>query len=268
MTSNQDIINYNIKNIKTIENSINISEQIEEKIYISKLKNAIKNYSNGLYKETIIIRNIDDTFLAFKAKVEIIDENDLGSCLKIIDEAILNEVNILIDSRLLNILNYVMLKYGDKIFIYNTFQGKIINVYRFYSELYSLTINELSLNKIIYISLIKLLVLNYMKHFMIPCVNINVIKYVNNISNNNKSHNFISVIINIIGIQKQNSVNKRNVDYFIQLINKFFSNDILNKYEKNSIKKWDLKDINMYEILTALTLMLNTNYNLSLIEGI
>lgn len=248
--------------IKTADLS-NIYEQSQ-----TNLSSAIRNYTNGLYSKTILIRNVDDTFLAFNCDVHLVDEFDLGYCLKIIDAAIISKVNVLIDSRLTCLLAYITLKYSDKIFIYNVFNAKIINIYRFYSELFNISINELSLGRIKLLVCIKLFISHFIKQLNIQCNAVNIAKFINNLSNNNKSKNFICIITNCIGIKHQNEVNKENINTLVELFTKYFSIEILNKYENNIIREWDLQKINIYEIMVMLSLLINKNYSLSLIESI
>ena len=74
--------------------------------------------ANGSYSNSIIIREIDDTYIFIKNyRVVIVNHVDFNSLDTIVKTNPL--CNVIIDGRLINLLYYGIIKYHDNILVYN-----------------------------------------------------------------------------------------------------------------------------------------------------
>ena len=244
---------------------------------------------NGLLSKSILIRSKDDTFLTFDCTVIIIDEYDLSTFWKCINEH-KQDHNIILDSRLTWLILYSILKYENDMLIYNVYNSRIITIYRYFSELSGITINELSMYRIKQITILKLLLSHFLYNFDISWNISNIIKNINKFTNKTVSTKisvdskgdevkgkyriheqtnktiFMNILLNYIGIRKTEEINNENVKRIIDLIKFYFSRDILYENEGVVIKPWIIEGANITELCTALKQMKQNNYEITLLN--
>ena len=164
--------------------------------------------ANGAYNETIVVREVDDTYLFIKnCTVERINRMDFLGFNKIVHEN--NRKNIVIDSRLDTLLYYAIAVHKDNILIYNIAERKVSTVYSFISSIYKVPISHLTLNGIRIWALIL-----HINHAclcdMLKIRSGELLKYIisNNCSKNKLSFNYM---IDTINEHKTETINKRTL---------------------------------------------------------
>ena len=103
--------------------------------------------ANGAYKDTIVIREVDDTYLFIK--------NCTVKCVNRMDFLGFNDIikdnpnkNIVIDGRLDTLIYYAIMVHFDNILIYSIVDKKITTIYAFTSSIYKIPLSQLTLNRI------------------------------------------------------------------------------------------------------------------------
>lgn len=210
---------------------------------------------NGIYPETILLREKDDTFIDFKAKVCIIDQYDLQSFWEYYDEYKDNS-NILIDSRLRMLIFYGAIKYGDSLLIYDAYVSKIKTLYHFASDYFKIQSNELNIQQFKILFMMKLLFSCFLTEIEIGW-NVNlVIKLIKQFEN----HDMISMMIQYIGLQKQTPVNNAKIIKVISYFKQYFGRSALDPETAPFLTSWKIGDVSMYELSVALSMLRNSNF--------
>lgn len=243
-------------------------------------------YTNGLYVQSIMIRERDDTFIPFKCKVEIVQHNELQS-FWILFEKYISEYNIIIDSRMNLIIPYAIIRYNDNVLIYDVQTTKIITIYDYCNTYFKTNIDELNMSQIKEIFIIKLLLTYYLYYLDIPWNITNIINSMKLVHRNNSHgngsnniHRFsdqimhhksletssnnhlttIDTIINYIGNIKQSVVDINNIKELIKNISKYFSIDMLTTTGSCRLEVWKLNNLSMYELYVTLLFLKNNNF--------
>ena len=100
---------------------------------------------NGSFKNTIIIREFDDTYIFIKNyRTILLKANDFNAFDTIIQTNPL--CNIIIDGRMVALLYYSILSQQDNILIYNIGERKISTIYAYVSDIYKVWPSQLTLN--------------------------------------------------------------------------------------------------------------------------
>ena len=104
--------------------------------------------SNGAYKDTIVIREVDDTYLFIKkCTVDCINRMDFLGFNEIVENN--KNKNIVIDGRLDTLLYYAIMVHYDNILVYNIIDKKVVTIYSFISSIYKVPLSQLTLNRIL-----------------------------------------------------------------------------------------------------------------------
>ena len=177
---------------------------------------------NGSYNSSIIIREVDDTYIFIKNhRVVIANHLDFNALDTVVKTNPL--CNVIIDGRLTNMLYYGIMKHHDNLLVYNITNRKVSTIYSYIADIFKVRLSQLSLNglrlwaMILYIDGV--------------CLNgkLNVqpndlLKYItaNNYSSNRLTFNYI---IDNINDNTQTTMNKRTLktvhDYLLSLIGAF-----------------------------------------------
>ena len=221
-----------------------------------------ETYLNGSFKDTYIIREIDETFIPFEHTTVIV--NNLSELWNFY-ESHKNESNILIDSRMVNYIAYATIKYGEDLLIYDAYTGKIKSIYFFCSDHFHIQTNELTINQIKQLFFMHLLILVYTKQLNINWNINNLIKCIK--SNDYNIHfekdpnvNIFDMIINYIKIQSHTDVNTSNVMKILNYFDSSFSRKAYVSESSPELKEWDLTNISGYEFFVAITILKNNNF--------
>lgn len=194
--------------------------------------------NNGAYKNTIIIRPKDDTFIDFNYELKICNDENIGECLKVFEDNIsLNDElkkNTILDIRLEKCIIYALKYYDDDILIYNIYDSCIINIYQWFVKKFNVSENNVNI-KLIKKICIAYIIIDFYLMGKIIWNNSNILKYVK------KDTNIISFtfdfILNFIKIHKGES-NNNNINYITNnLIN------IVNQKPDGIIKPLKLKEL-------------------------
>lgn len=221
-----------------------------------------ETYLNGSFKDTYIIREIDETFIPFEHTTVIV--NNLSELWNFY-ESHKNESNILIDSRMVNYIAYATIKYGEDLLIYDAYTGKIKSIYFFCSDHFHIQTNELTISQIKQLFFMHLLILVYAKQLNINWNINNLIKCIK--SNDYHIHfekdpnvNIFDMIINYIKIQSHTDVNSSNVMKILNHFDGTFSRKAYMPESSPELKEWDLTNISGYEFFVAITILKNNNF--------
>ena len=219
---------------------------------------------NGSFKDTYIIREIDETFIFFPHNTYIV--NNLKNFWEFYDSH-KDHNNILIDSRLINYIAFATIKYGEDLLIYDAYTSKIKSIYFFCSDYFHIQTNELTINQIKQLFVMYLLILVFSKQLNISW-NINtLIKYIKMNDYNihfehNPNINIFDMIINYIKIQSQTNANSGNVMKIIKYFDATFSRKAYVAESAPEIEEWDLTNTSGYEFYIAMTVLKNNNFQI------
>ncbi len=214
--------------------------------------------SNGAYKDTIVIREVDDTYLFIKNRtVDCINRMDFLGFNTIVENN--KNKNIVIDGRLDTLVYYAIMVHHDNILLYNIIDKKIVTVYSFISSIYKVPLSQLTLNRI--------LVWAYILYISQVCLGGvldvrpgELLKYIisNNYSKNRLSFNcFIDTINN----PTAESINKQKLkkihEYMIELVSSFNDKQFL-------IKPLEEKMLNAYHIKSVFDVLYSNRFVIDL----
>lgn len=206
--------------------------------------------ANGSYSNSIIIREVDDTYIFIK-NYRVIIANHLD--FKTLDTVVQTNplCNIILDGRLNNMLYYAIIRYSDNILIYNITNRRISTVYSFIADTFKVRLNQLSLNSIRLWAMIL--------YIDSVCLNgkLNIrpndlLKYVinNRYSSNRLTFNYM--IDNINDMAQSVTINKRLLrtahEYLLNMINAFNSKQFI-------IEPLRVSDINCQHIRLTLDVL-------------
>lgn len=219
---------------------------------------------NGSFKDTYIIREIDETFIFFPHNIYIV--KDLADFWKFYDSH-KDCNNILIDSRLVNYIAFATIKYGEDLLIYDAYTSKIKSIYFFCSDYFHIQTNELTINQIKQLFIMYLLVLVFSKQLNITWNINNLIRCIKMNDYNihfehNPNVNIFDMIINYIKIQPQTDVNSSNVIKIVKYFDQSFSRKAYVPEGAPTIKEWDLTNVTGYEFYIAITVLKNNDFHL------
>ena len=102
------------------------------------------NALNGAYKNTIIIREIDDTYVFIPNNSVIkMNQYDFSSFEDIVKQK--SDSNIFIDSRSFVLILYSILRFGDNVQVYNVADRTVRNIYSFIGAYYKIDAEKISI---------------------------------------------------------------------------------------------------------------------------
>lgn len=237
-------------------------------------KNIIKpcdNHPNGLFQNTVLIREVDDTFIFFPCQIELIDQNDLQKFWEMYDEY-KDCSNILIDSRLNLLISYAAIKYGENLLIYDPYTAQIKTIYYYCSDYFKIQTNELTINQIKQLFILKLLLSHFLYYLEIPW-NVNNavknIKQINEMNNTSKFSNvtLINALINYVGRKKETIVDRNNIKQLCNLIRENLSIEAFDSKTAQRINKWKIDNLSKYEFYVTLTMLKNSNFTFFASDG-
>lgn len=205
---------------------------------------------NGTFLNTILIREVDDTYIPFQTNVKIV--RNLTELNTIIECYCLTN-NILIESRLLTYISYLTVFYGDELLIYNVNTLSVQTIYEFYAHNFGVQSNELTLTQIKQLFMTYLVTSIFLKDLrltwninnVIQSIKINIIGKRNDII---KSET-LDVLINYYKIPKPGKLSLYNVIHLCKLFHSTFSKGI------DNLQPWSLEGFTMNELYASLMLL-------------
>lgn len=204
-------------------------------------------------ENTILIREIDDTYISGKYKIIICKNTDINKLFNIFNKY-RETHNILIDKRLDICIIYLLLKYNDDIFIYDINNNVILNIYQYSIDKYNLNKNDLNLEFIKKINIVYLLFQFYFKN---SCINWNLTLLLKYMKLDNSNYYFkLDFLINYLGRLSYEKIDSEKIKQLCKQIHKIF------KYDGNEIKEFEKYSIN--EISSALILLKNNDFTIDL----
>ncbi len=101
--------------------------------------------ANGSYNSSIIIREVDDTYIFIKNyRVVIANQLDFNTLDTVVKTNPL--CNVIIDGRLTNMMYYGIMNYHDNILVYNITNRRISTIYSYIADIFKVRLSQLSLN--------------------------------------------------------------------------------------------------------------------------
>lgn len=178
--------------------------------------------ANGSYKNSIVIREIDDTYIFIKNhRVVLLKPLDFKAFNTIVETNPLS--NIILDGRLSMLLYYSVLTQKDHILIYNVTERKVSTIYSFISDVYKVRLSQLTLNGVVLWSVI----LYIDRVCLNGCLDIHPTELLRYIISNNCTSNRLSFsyIIDNINNRSNETVNKRVLkevhEYLLSMVHSF-----------------------------------------------
>ena len=178
--------------------------------------------ANGSFKDNIIIREHDDTYIFIKNReVKLISSDGFADFDGIVEEN--PNKNIIIDGRMENVLYYAILLHKDCILVYNVGEKKVSTIYSYLANIYKIPLSALTINGVCQWAMI-MYINNIVLQGILKLHTGDVLKYIiaNNCSGNCLSFN--RIIDNIDG-NISGTVNKKNIreihEFMLSLINQF-----------------------------------------------
>lgn len=206
----------------------------------------------------------DNLFINFEHKTFI--PNSLGEFWKFY-ELNKNDSNLLIDSRALNYLAYAVIRYDDNVLIYDVYARNCVSVYTFCSKFFNIQTNEITISQIKQLFIAYLLFEVYIKPLgfewsvpmMIKCIKANDFKIS---TTQDIGLNIFDVLIDYCKVKLQCEVMTKHVYRIVSLFEEYFSDSAykVSTAPKNILSAWNVKDIQPYEFLVALTVLKNNNF--------
>lgn len=220
---------------------------------------------NGTFRDTILFRETDDTFISFPHTVITIPPTNLTFFWKQY-ESYKNTHNILIDSRLQILIMYAALAYADELLVYNSYKMKIVNIYDYCSDLFKISASELNITQIQELFIIKLFISYYLQKCDIGW-RINQV-----ISNLKELHRYqttelqnktiIDILMNYIKCPSIESFNKNNVSIMFKLINDYFGNNAFKYVDTYDliVGPWNLQNLKIEDVYIELMLLKHSHF--------
>lgn len=214
--------------------------------------------ANGSFKDNIIIREHDDTYIFIKNRdVKLISSDGFAEFNRIVEENPCK--NIIIDGRLENVLYYAILLYKDNILAYNIGEKRVSTIYSYLANIYKIPLSALTVNGICQWAMI-MYINNIILQGILKLHTGDVLKYIvsNNCSGNSLTFN--RIIDNIDGTVS-GTVNKKSIkeihEYMLSMINRFNERD----YIVIPLKQ---KLLNAYHIRVTLEVLYSNRFVINL----
>ena len=209
---------------------------------------------NGAYKNTIIVREVDDTYIFIpNTTTAMINRKDFYSYEELIEQH--TSCNIVIDSRLNTLIIYSILRYGDNTLIYNMVDRTVKNIYAFLSTYYKTPIEKLSL-QIIKIWALTTFIDSYCLYNSLNIKPNELLHYLLMKNKNPNAFTFNFCIDVMEGCPSKN-INKDKLKYTRSYVMKLV--EMTNKHEY-SIPPIDMNRTDMYHIRRVLELLFTHGY--------
>ena len=257
-------IEQEFKNIKFLhDNSSNTNNSLKNNtttIYTNTLL-------NGSFKNTAIITIQSDLFIGFNHELFI--PNNLSE-FWMFYESHEQTHNILIDSRAINYIAYAILKYEDNILIYDVYSMQAISIYAFCSKFFNIQTNEITIGQIKQMFVMYLIMVIFVKSFDFEWNTLSIIKSIKmndyKINTTNDTNlNILDVLIECCKVKSTSTIKTKHIQYIINQFQIYFSQSAYQSQTapNNTINEWNIKNIQPYEFLVALTVLKNNNFQMA-----
>lgn len=204
---------------------------------------------NGLFKDTIVLREIDDTFINIEGnKVRKVNPFNVKMFLNNYNKLSKN-TNILIDYRLDILIIYGFLNFDYDILIFDPYNCCVISIYQWFLNKFSTPYGIVSSNIFKKLSYIYLFI-SYL--IAIPDIQWNSFIALENVKNSTSNFLTMDVFIKYIGNQYGKS-NEDNIKSLYKEIVNFIKNPI------TSINKFDIENLTVYDVLDTFKLLYKNN---------
>lgn len=101
--------------------------------------------ANGSYNSSVIIREVDDTYIFIKNyRVVIANHLDFNTLDTVVKTNPL--CNVIIDGRLTYMMYYGIMNYHDNILVYNITNRRVSTIYSYIADIFKVRLSQLSLN--------------------------------------------------------------------------------------------------------------------------
>lgn len=214
--------------------------------------------ANGSYKNTIIIREVDDTYIFIKdCRTKLMNRLDFNTFNDTVKEN--PSYNIAIDGRLEELVYYAILTCRDHVMIYSISDRTLCTIYHYISNTYKVRLSQLTLNVV----RIWALILYIDRVCLNDVLGVHCSELLRYLTNNQTvaNHLTFNYIIDNINAQSSGSINKRELkdihDYMLRISNAFNSNQFIVKPLKTSL-------LNVYHIRLSMELMYSNKCVISL----
>lgn len=235
-----------------------------------------RTHFNGTFKDTVVFRENDDTFITFPHTLELISPVNLSQFWSAY-EKYKHTHNIVIDSRMQLLIMYSALAYADELIVYNPYTTKIVNLYDFCSDLFKISAAELNIRQIQELFIMKM-VISYFLYDNGISWQVNQI-----ISNLKELHKYtavgtskktiIDILMNYLRCRCIETYDRKRVIELYQQFHKYFGRDAFNVgtpmnntkrgQRKNSdiiICKWKIPGLTIEEIYITFMLLKQSNF--------
>lgn len=205
---------------------------------------------NGLFNNTIILREIDDTYVSINNAIyKKVNPFNIKMFMKLYNKYS-SEYNILLDYRLDILIIYGFFNFEYDILVYDPYNSIVLNVYQWFLNKFSIPCGIVSTSVIKKISYIYIIFSILISIHDIPWNVSNIIEIIKNDSNTN----FLTmdVFIKYIGNQYGKS-NEDNIKSLYKEIVNFIKNPI------TSINKFDIENLTIYDVLDTFKLLYKNN---------
>lgn len=235
---------------------------------------------NGSFKNNVVLRDHDDTFIMFPHQTIIISPVNLSNFWSTYEQ-LKTSVNVIIDSRLELIVMYAALAYADELIVYNSYTTKIMNLYDYCSDKFKIPAHELNIRQIQELFIMKMVISYYLHDCSIAWQVNPIITNLKGLHQYNVSgiskKSIIDIMMNYIKCGSIDRVNKAHVTLLYQLFHKYFSRDAYkyslspqsktksSKSGKQSsndliISKWVIKDLTLEEVYVTFMVLKQANF--------
>ena len=236
-------------NVDTIVHPKNV-EIDEDKIDDSIINvSTINKVVNGVFKDTVIFREYDDTMINIKYKEIICIENDDIESFIMVYNEVQPKNNIVLDSRL-NVLIWYYITQNDDILIYDSSSHKTLTLYKYLPQHFYISSYELSLKKIKVFFMIKLTLSFLFNHLNINWSVSKVVEELKKSCADLEYKMFIYTLLNTIGVKRRDEINDENVKNIKILLKNAFNGNYKNEMQDNVLRK-----CNEYELYYAIGLL-------------
>lgn len=259
---------------KEFQNILEIHTRSEYKESILPTTNLVLNHrshKNGSFKNTIVFREVDDTFISFPHTTVKVSSTNLTQFWKAYEQY-KNDNNIILDSRLQLIIMYATLAYADELLVFNSFTTKVVNLYDYCSDLFKIAASELNIRQIQELFIMKMVISFYLADKSIPW-------QVNQILNNLKElHTYtvngitkksiIDIMVNYIKCGSVDKFDRNRINNLFEQFHKYFSKSayVFNTSDPDLIiTRWKIPGLTIEEVF--ITMMLLKEYNFVFIKN-
>ena len=211
--------------------------------------------SNGAYKNTIIVRETDDTYVFIpNSSIVLMNQYDFPSFEDIVKQN--PNRNIFIDSRSFVLILYGILRFGDNIHVYNITDRTVRNIYSFIGSYYKVANEKVSL----YIIKIWAMIMYIDIVCLNKTLNIKPNELIHYLLLNNKNPNalYFNFCIDTMDNRIQTtSINKTMLNYIQRYMTKLI--DSFNK-KNYDVKPIDANKADEYHIRRILEVLYSQGY--------